>query len=133
MTAKNGDRIREVARRLRYIPHAAARLLITRRTDTSVALLPDLCGEFFRADARHRSGHARGLHRLVSRSHDRSETWQPCWKTPSTIPHSRARLRLRKAPASEAEKHSTAVARASSPGARDKGRCGHIREVWWTQ
>ena len=40
-------RIIGVAERLRYVPHSAARSLITRRTQTVGALLPDLFGEFF--------------------------------------------------------------------------------------
>ncbi len=36
-----------IARELRYMPHGAARSLITRRTQTIGALLPDLYGEFF--------------------------------------------------------------------------------------
>jgi LacI family transcriptional regulator len=40
-------RIREVATRMWYTPHGAARSLITRRTHTIGVLLPDLYGEFF--------------------------------------------------------------------------------------
>lgn len=40
-------RIREVAARMCYTPHGAARSLITRRTHTIGVLLPDLYGEFF--------------------------------------------------------------------------------------
>ena len=47
VTAATEQRIREVAARLRYVPHGAARSLITRRTHTIGALLPDLHGEFF--------------------------------------------------------------------------------------
>ncbi|MEX0748275.1 MAG: LacI family DNA-binding transcriptional regulator [Rhodothermales bacterium] len=41
------QRIMGVARRLRYIPHGAARSLITSKTHTLGVLLPDLYGEFF--------------------------------------------------------------------------------------
>src|SRR5574337_373549 len=47
VTAATSERIHAAAKRLRYIPHAAARMLITRRTHTIGALLPDLHGEFF--------------------------------------------------------------------------------------
>lgn len=64
-------RIREVAARLRYAPHGAARSLITHKTDTLGVLLPDLYGEFFselirgmdEAATEHR------FHLLVSSSH----------------------------------------------------------------
>ena len=60
VTAETRRRIRGVAERLRYVPHAAARSLITRRTHTIGALLPDLLRRIlFRADPRHRSGRAR--------------------------------------------------------------------------
>src|SRR5258706_4158329 len=39
--------IREVAGRMRYVPHSGARSLITSRTETLCVLLPDLYGEFF--------------------------------------------------------------------------------------
>ncbi len=72
VTAETGQRIREVATRLRYVPHAAARMLITRRTHTVGALLPDLHGEFFSELIRgiDLAARARGLHLLVSSSHD---------------------------------------------------------------
>jgi len=41
------DRIREVANRLRYVPHGAARSLITNKTNAIGVLLPDIYGEFF--------------------------------------------------------------------------------------
>lgn len=72
VTATTGARIRAAAERLHYIPHAAARMLITRRTHTIGALLPDLHGEFFSELIRgiDLAARARGLHLLVSSSHD---------------------------------------------------------------
>jgi LacI family transcriptional regulator len=72
VTDATGQRIREAALRLRYVPHAAARMLITRRTNTIGALLPDLYGEFFSELIRgiDLAARARGLHLLVSSSHD---------------------------------------------------------------
>ena len=72
VTAETSERIREAAARLRYMPHAAARMLITRRTNTVGALLPDLYGEFFSELIRgiDLAARARGLHLLVSSSHD---------------------------------------------------------------
>jgi LacI family transcriptional regulator len=63
--------IAEVARRLRYVPHSAARSLITRQTNTIGILLPDLHGEFFSELIRGIDAAARdhGLHILVSSSH----------------------------------------------------------------
>ena len=67
-------RILGVAERLRYVPHSAARSLITRRTQTVGALLPDLFGEFFSELIRgiDLAARARGLHLLVSSSHGHS-------------------------------------------------------------
>lgn len=64
-------RIIGVAEKLRYVPHSAARSLITRRTQTVGALLPDLFGEFFSELIRgiDLAARARGLHLLVSSSH----------------------------------------------------------------
>src|ERR1700719_2316151 len=67
--------IREVARRMRYVPHSGARSLITSRTETLGVLLPDLEG--LRRQARHRdrdTGDARARRRRrrdVSRSRRR--------------------------------------------------------------
>lgn len=69
-------RVQRVAEKLHYTPHAAARSLSTRRTQTIGVLLPDIYGEFFSEllrgiDAAARS---RGLHLLVTGSHgDASE------------------------------------------------------------
>jgi LacI family transcriptional regulator len=74
--AETGRRIREVASRLRYTPHGAARSLITRRTSTVGVLLPDMYGEFFSEVIRGVDQTARrhGYHLLVSSSHnDREE------------------------------------------------------------
>jgi LacI family transcriptional regulator len=75
VTAETQKRIREVAKRLRYFPHSAARSLITRRTQTIGALLPDLHGEFFSELIRgiDLAARARGLHLLVSSSHGNAE------------------------------------------------------------
>jgi LacI family transcriptional regulator len=60
-----------VATQLRYMPNGAARSLITRRTQTIGALLPDLFGEFFSELIRgiDLAARSRGLHLLVSSSH----------------------------------------------------------------
>lgn len=65
------ERILAAARELRFTPSGAARSLITRRTDTIGALLPDLHGEFFSELIRgiDQAARARGLHLLVSSSH----------------------------------------------------------------
>jgi LacI family transcriptional regulator len=69
-------RIRRAIHRLRYVPHGAAKSLITRKTHTLAVLLPDLYGEFFSElirgiDLAARKG---GYHLLVSGSHgSRSE------------------------------------------------------------
>jgi len=64
-------RITEVIDRLRYVPHTAARSLITRRTQMIGVLLPDLHGEFFSELIRGIDTAARehGLHVLLSSSH----------------------------------------------------------------
>jgi len=66
------QRILDAARELRFTPSGAARSLITRRTDTIGALLPDLHGEYFSELIRgiDQAARARGLHLLVSSSHD---------------------------------------------------------------
>ena len=65
------DRVLGAARRLRYVPHTAARMLSTRRSDTIGVMLPDLHGEFFSEIIRgaDQAARARGLHLLVSTSH----------------------------------------------------------------
>ena len=76
VTAQTRRRIAGVAARLRYVPHGAARSLVTRRTQTIGALLPDLFGEFFSELIRgiDLAARARGLQLLVSSSHgDASE------------------------------------------------------------
>ena len=71
VTPATSERIHAAAARLQYIPHAAARMLITRRTHTVGALLPDLYGEFFSELIRgiDLAARACGLHLLVSSSH----------------------------------------------------------------
>ncbi len=65
------QRIQDAARALRFTPSGAARSLITRRTHTVGALLPDLYGEYFSELIRgiDQAARARGLHLLVSSSH----------------------------------------------------------------
>jgi LacI family transcriptional regulator len=64
-------RIRHAIHRLRYVPHGAAKSLITRKTHTLAVLLPDLYGEFFSELIRGIDLAARrgGYHLLVSGSH----------------------------------------------------------------
>lgn len=71
VTPETRDRILEVIARLRYVPHTAARSLITRRTHVIGVLLPDLYGGFFSElihgiDAATRERH---LQLLLSSSH----------------------------------------------------------------
>ena len=65
------QRVLDAAATLRFTPSGAARSLITRRTDTIGALLPDLYGEFFSEFIRgiDQAARAKGLHLLVSSSH----------------------------------------------------------------
>lgn len=73
---ETGRRIRAVVDRLHYSPHAAARSLITRQTNTLGVLLPDVYGEFFSEVIRGIDSCARerGYHLLLSGSHsDRTE------------------------------------------------------------
>jgi LacI family transcriptional regulator len=65
-------RVGEVAARLGYSPHGAARSLITNRTTTIGVLLPDLYGEFFSEVIRgiDQTAQRHGHHLLVSSSHD---------------------------------------------------------------
>jgi LacI family transcriptional regulator len=69
-------KIREIATRLRYVPHSGARSLITSKTSTIGVLLPDLYGEFFSEVIRGIDLAARrsGYHLIISNSHqDKSE------------------------------------------------------------
>ena len=60
-----------VVAQLRFVPSSAAQSMITRRTHTVGALLPDLHGEYFSELIRgiDLAARARGLHLLVSSSH----------------------------------------------------------------
>ncbi|MGA9332808.1 MAG: LacI family DNA-binding transcriptional regulator [Rudaea sp.] len=71
VTVETRRLIDAVAKRLSYVPHATARSLITRRTETVGALLPDLYGEFYSELIRgiDLAARSRGLHLLVSSSH----------------------------------------------------------------
>lgn len=71
VTGTTRERIVAVAAQLRYMPNNAARSLITRRTQTIGAVLPDLHGEFFSELIRgmDAAARARGLHLLVSSTH----------------------------------------------------------------
>ena len=71
VTPPTRDKVLEVVRQLRFVPSSTARSMITRRTGTVGALLPDLHGEYFSELIRgiDRAAHAHGLHLLVSSSH----------------------------------------------------------------
>jgi LacI family transcriptional regulator len=71
VTAETRNRIIEVVDRLRYVPHTAARSLITKRTHVIGVLLPDLYGGFFSELIRGIDAAARELqlHLLLSSSH----------------------------------------------------------------
>ncbi len=75
VTAAMRKKIIEIAERMRYMPHGAARSLSTRRTQTIGAILPDLYGEFFSELIRGMDVAARenNLHLLVSSSHGSAE------------------------------------------------------------
>ncbi len=67
--------VMETASRLRYQPHAAARSLSSRRTQTVGVVLPDLYGEFFSELIRgiDQVARAHGQHLLVSSYHGHPE------------------------------------------------------------
>ncbi|MGQ0834300.1 MAG: LacI family DNA-binding transcriptional regulator [Gammaproteobacteria bacterium] len=71
ITPSTRKRILRAAEKLHYVPHAAARTLSTRRTQTIGAVLPDIYGEFFSELIRGIDQAARrhGLHVLVTGSH----------------------------------------------------------------
>lgn len=75
VTRDTYERIMQAAQQLHYMPNGAARSLITRRTQTIGALLPDLHGAFFSELIRgiDLAARARGLHLLVSSSHDNAD------------------------------------------------------------
>lgn len=72
VTERTRQRILRIAERLRYTPHAAARSLSTRSTETIGVLLPDIYGEYFSELIRgvDLAARARRLHLLVTSSHD---------------------------------------------------------------
>lgn len=72
VTPETQEIVRATAARLSYVPDNAARSLITGRTHTVGAVLPDLYGEYFSELIRgiDLAARARGLHLLVSSSHD---------------------------------------------------------------
>jgi LacI family transcriptional regulator len=76
VTAATGRRVRAVAARLEYAPHAAARSLSTRRTSTIGVLLPDLYGEFYAELIRgiDQTAQRHGHHLLVASSHNDKHT-----------------------------------------------------------
>jgi LacI family transcriptional regulator len=71
VTPETRKRILEVVDRLRYVPHTAARSLITRRSQAIGVLLPDLYGGFFSELIRGIDDAAREhrIHLLLSSSH----------------------------------------------------------------
>src|SRR6185436_8201905 len=71
VTPETRKRIEEVVTRLRYVPHTAARGLITKRTQVIGVLLPDLYGGFFSELIRGIDAAAReqDLQLLLSSSH----------------------------------------------------------------
>ena len=71
VTAQTRERVLGVVAQLRFVPSSAAQSMITRRTHTVGALLPDLHGEYFSELIRgiDLAARARGLHLLVSSSH----------------------------------------------------------------
>jgi LacI family transcriptional regulator len=75
VTDATRQRVVEVATRLRYMPNDAARSLITRRTRTIGAILPDLHGQFFSELIRgiDLAARTRGFHLLVSSSHGNAD------------------------------------------------------------
>jgi LacI family transcriptional regulator len=71
VTAQTREHVMGVVAQLRFVPSSAAQSMITRRTHTVGALLPDLHGEYFSELIRgiDLAARARGLHLLVSSSH----------------------------------------------------------------
>jgi len=71
VSEETGRLIREVAGRMRYVPHNGARSLITSKTQTLGVLLPELYGEFFSEVIRGMDDTAQrhGFHLMISRSY----------------------------------------------------------------
>lgn len=71
VTTQTRERVLRAVQKLNYTPHAGARSLSTRRTQTIGVLLPDIYGEFFSELIRgiDLAARARHLHLLVSSSH----------------------------------------------------------------
>src|SRR5260370_40049116 len=72
VTDTTGRRVRTVARRLGYSPHAAAQRLSSRRTSRIGVLLPDLYGELYPRLLRRRAQRAKrpGYHPRVAKLHN---------------------------------------------------------------
>ncbi|MDP2369955.1 LacI family DNA-binding transcriptional regulator [Rhodoferax sp.] len=68
VTDKTRARVMKIAAEMNFVPSSAARSLISRRTQTIGALLPDLHGEFFSELIRgiDQAARAHGLHLLLS-------------------------------------------------------------------
>lgn len=75
VTAETERHVREVIRRLEYVPHGGARSLTTRRTHVIGVVLPEMYGDFFSEIIRgiDRVARPRGYHVLVSGSHSDPE------------------------------------------------------------
>ncbi len=75
VTAETSRRVKEVVRRMKYVPHAGARSLSTQRSHTIGVLLPEVYGEFFSEVIRgiDIAARGRGYHVLVSGSHSDAE------------------------------------------------------------
>ena len=72
VTEATRRRVRKVATRLGYSPHAAARSLSSKKTNVIGVLLPDLYGEFYSELIRgvDQCAQERGFHLLVASSHN---------------------------------------------------------------
>ena len=77
------ERVQEVVRRLRYMPHGGARSLIKRETRTIGVLLPDMFGEFFSEVIRGLDQVARQRHYslLVTCTHGESQSAEAMVRT----------------------------------------------------
>jgi LacI family transcriptional regulator len=71
VTEKTRARVMQIASDMNFVPSSAARSLISRRTQTIGALLPDLYGEFFSELIRgiDQAARAHGLHLLLTSIH----------------------------------------------------------------